>query len=670
MSLSGDLGISPVLLQAISSLTSSEGRQDKVPVKQERPSPRKMDNHQTSSKVVSHLLQGMNEPVSGLLAQSSSPSDLGQESDRLAAQAQKQEEVLLNAAIQERLASHLVMNQNRVITTTPAGNSVSAADVSMVNVLTALASQHMKANIKQEDSDAFTTIAHPTTATPTGASVVVRSSGDLQDDRPQPQIIIYYNNESGGSVPSPGNDVIVGELEGDGVQGSIQNYRVVMHHGDVASARVTAVSEQTVTEAAAAAVAATASPGTFVSGESNCAPDAAMTGNCPICGDKLSGYHYGVFTCESCKGFFKRTVQNKKSFQCHKTGECDINIYNRKKCPACRFSKCLNAGMRLEAIRQDRTRGGRSSYDGCSPHGKPRPSPLQRKVKRPSVGTSDEDSKVVAAPVLPGVDLFTAGEEGRSHRQLVAILNHSRPGQQAPDGEGQRVPELLTDIMNLEALLADDDIPQEGAAEDPNSEQAFYNYLMQLTELRLYKLVRWARNLPQFGAISTDDQIILLQNCWSDLLALGVCWRSISTPNVLSISTTRSISLQQAEALGFGDVVGRLLNMTQNLRRLHVDQYEYVALKVLLLITPDVKGLKEPSKIHEYQEKLSEALMEYTSTHYAQMPSKFGEMLLRLPELARISFIAKEILLVALPPTSPSCGLLVELLKGENAVKD
>lgn len=66
------------------------------------------------------------------------------------------------------------------------------------------------------------------------------------------------------------------------------------------------------------------------------------------------------------------------------------------------------------------------------------------------------------------------------------------------------MPELLTDIMNLEALLADDDIPQEGAAEDPNSEQAFYNYLMQLTELRLYKLVRWARNLPQFGAISVS----------------------------------------------------------------------------------------------------------------------------------------------------------------------
>ena len=33
---------------------------------------------------------------------------------------------------------------------------------------------------------------------------------------------------------------------------------------------------------------------------------------CPICGDSVSGYHYGLLTCESCKGFFKRTVQNRK----------------------------------------------------------------------------------------------------------------------------------------------------------------------------------------------------------------------------------------------------------------------------------------------------------------------------------------------------------------------
>lgn len=86
---------------------------------------------------------------------------------------------------------------------------------------------------------------------------------------------------------------------------------------------------------------------------------------CPICGDKISGFHYGIFSCESCKGFFKRTVQNRKNYVCLRGGPCPITITTRKKCPACRFEKCLQRGMKLEAIREDRTRGGRSTYQ-CS----------------------------------------------------------------------------------------------------------------------------------------------------------------------------------------------------------------------------------------------------------------------------------------------------------------
>lgn len=651
MSVTGDLGISPVLLQAISqTLTSSEHRSEKQKASISRMMERKV---QPSSKVVSHLLQGMNEPVSGLLPLgATTESGADGEREELNAMSLKQEEVEMSS-LHDRLAAQLA---SRVASAAVTGGSVAMTDVSMVNVLTALASQHIKANIKQEAQSVPVSITHHSVAG-TSADVVVRTGDGGADDRPQPQIIIYYNNEAG-SVPSPANDVVVGELDSDG-----QNYRVVVH-GDGVGARVQTVNDQSVQFVGEGAGVETG-VGTIMAADSN--SKEGIGGLCPVCTDKISGYHYGVFTCESCKGFFKRTVQNKKSFLCHKAGDCEVNVYNRKKCPACRFAKCLTVGMRLEAIRPDRTRGGRSSYDGCSPHGKPRPSPMQRK-KRAGTSDIDDQSRMGQAG---RIETVIPEEDGKSHRQLVAILNHSNAhGQKVPDGAAQRVPELLTDIMNLEPLLADDDIPQEAAIDETQGQQPLYDYLMQLTELRLYKLVRWARNLPQFGAISTDDQILLLQNCWSDLLALGVCWRSINMRNVLNISTTRSILLEEAQALGFGDVVSRLLNITQNLRRLRVDQYEYVALKVLLLITPDVKGLKDPGKIREYQEKLSEALMEYTTAHYVTLPSKFGEMLLRLPELARISFISKETLLTALPPAAQSCGLLVELLKGENAVKD
>lgn len=69
---------------------------------------------------------------------------------------------------------------------------------------------------------------------------------------------------------------------------------------------------------------------------------------CPVCGDKVSGYHYGLLTCESCKGFFKRTVQNKKVYTCVAERNCHIDKTQRKRCPYCRFQKCLEVGMKLE----------------------------------------------------------------------------------------------------------------------------------------------------------------------------------------------------------------------------------------------------------------------------------------------------------------------------------
>ncbi|CAG9816060.1 unnamed protein product [Phaedon cochleariae] len=57
---------------------------------------------------------------------------------------------------------------------------------------------------------------------------------------------------------------------------------------------------------------------------------------CPVCGDKVSGYHYGLLTCESCKGFFKRTVQNKKVYTCVAERSCHIDKTQRKRCPFCR----------------------------------------------------------------------------------------------------------------------------------------------------------------------------------------------------------------------------------------------------------------------------------------------------------------------------------------------
>merc|ERR1719336_3457628 len=82
---------------------------------------------------------------------------------------------------------------------------------------------------------------------------------------------------------------------------------------------------------------------------------------CMICEDKATGLHYGIITCEGCKGFFKRTVQNKRIYTCVADGNCEINKAQRNRCQYCRFQKCLQKGMVLAAVREDRMPGGRNS---------------------------------------------------------------------------------------------------------------------------------------------------------------------------------------------------------------------------------------------------------------------------------------------------------------------
>ena len=50
----------------------------------------------------------------------------------------------------------------------------------------------------------------------------------------------------------------------------------------------------------------------------------------------------------------------------------------------------------------------------------------------------------------------------------------------------------------------------------------------------------------------------------------------------------------------------------------------------------DASGLKEPEHVRDSQEKVVQGLQQYTTAQYPSLPSKFGELLLRMPELHRV----------------------------------
>ncbi|XP_077058744.1 peroxisome proliferator-activated receptor gamma isoform X2 [Siphateles boraxobius] len=77
---------------------------------------------------------------------------------------------------------------------------------------------------------------------------------------------------------------------------------------------------------------------------------AVLNIECRVCGDKASGFHYGVHACEGCKGFFRRTIRLKLVYD-HCELHCRIHKKSRNKCQYCRFQKCLMVGMSHNAIR-------------------------------------------------------------------------------------------------------------------------------------------------------------------------------------------------------------------------------------------------------------------------------------------------------------------------------
>lgn len=250
---------------------------------------------------------------------------------------------------------------------------------------------------------------------------------------------------------------------------------------------------------------------------------------CAVCGDTAACQHYGVRTCEGCKGFFKRTVQKGSKYVCLADKACPVDKRRRNRCQFCRFQKCLTVGMVKEVVRTDSLKG--------------------RRGRLPSKPKSPQES-----PPSPPVSMITA---------LVRAHVDTTP-----------------DLASLDYRH----YSEVGAIDPTFSEaekiQQFYNLLTTSVDV----IKHFAEKLPGFGDLCPEDQELLFQSASLELFVLRLSYRARADDSKMTFCNGVVLHKSQCQR-SFGDWLNAILDFSKSLHALEIDISAFACLCALTLVT-------------------------------------------------------------------------------------
>ncbi|XP_021924614.1 retinoic acid receptor RXR-alpha-B-like isoform X1 [Zootermopsis nevadensis] len=358
---------------------------------------------------------------------------------------------------------------------------------------------------------------------------------------------------------------------------------------------------------------------------------------CSICGDRASGKHYGVYSCEGCKGFFKRTVRKDLSYACREDKNCTIDKRQRNRCQYCRYQKCLGMGMKREAVQSHHKRHCGDIRSGV----------LCR--HREDRLHEDEDLSRLASGLTVHLD--------KEERQRT---------KERDQNEVESTSSLHTD-MPVERILEAEKRVECKTENQVEFESAVTN-ICQATNKQLFQLVEWAKHIPHFTKLPLGDQVLLLRAGWNELLIAAFSHRSMEVKDGIVLATGLTVHRNSAHQAGVGTIFDRVLTeLVAKMREMKMDKTELGCLRSVILFNPDVRGLKSGEEVERLREKVYAALEEYTRTTHPDEPGRFAKLLLRLPSLRSIGLKCLEhLFFFRLIGDVPIDEFLVEMLESNH----
>ncbi|KAK3087421.1 hypothetical protein FSP39_005722 [Pinctada imbricata] len=344
---------------------------------------------------------------------------------------------------------------------------------------------------------------------------------------------------------------------------------------------------------------------------------------CRICGDKASGFHYGVHSCEGCKGFFRRTIKKDLVYRpCNSAKRCKINTGTRNKCQFCRYQRCINAGMSKSAVRFGR----------------------MPKVEREKLVVDQEELTSSKLDVV--VELRSLSDHIKS--AFMKTL-----GNLYTDGVKEEVDSSAIQMTSDE--------------EWDNIYQAFQNTILPFIQAT----ISFAKNIPSFQQQTMPDKLAILKQGAIAVSILMVC--KLFKNEMFKLNDgTQSVyipreALQQSDKIR--NLFGYFVKLAKRLNSMEMNPMDFSLFLASVLLS-DAPGVQNTVDVEKAQNELIEALRIEVKHNHPRLPAFFPNLLLLLPEIRQsVDMFAYHMKIRDFDNTSTfskTHELLVELLELKN----
>ncbi|KAK7504333.1 hypothetical protein BaRGS_00004637 [Batillaria attramentaria] len=384
---------------------------------------------------------------------------------------------------------------------------------------------------------------------------------------------------------------------------------------------------------------------------------------CRVCAAPSSGFHFGALTCEGCKGFFRRMVKEREpgTYRCSAGGACDISLHTRNMCKACRYQKCISIGMSVEGSRIGRQPNAVKHAISlevkkkCLETGSEGPPTACSGTSYPSttaaatVSTCQPSPTSSAASVLPSPVVHPKEESHSSPFSFTDVELLEVPVSQVVCVKEE--PEDDVDYDMIEKSLQEAGvelarIPMTDRAKgNAFDEQSFtsmpnmWKKLMRHFEFHAQCVIRFAKKVPDFRKLPIDDQVALVQHATYPMVILNH-----ARAYELDTGFYNYFNFSKREEAFILERIPSLKTLVEHFKHtglmtqtMQTTDLEYTLLSCMLLLDSECQGLKNVEEVQALQNRIIRVFEIYEERTHGNGSSRFGEMMLRISELALAS---------------------------------